>query len=191
MKAFARDPFSSSEMKLKPFDEGSFSKRSNLMEGEMKPRAFECATPRRLLYVEDHEDSREMLVLMLENTGYKMSTASSMAEGLRLIKHERFDLIILDSRLADGSGVDLCRQIRVFDPLTPIVFYSSAVYPSDIAAGLAAGAQQYLTKPMGIYTIVQTIGELLTEAKSAQLEGQYSPNQENEARKFSFLECLA
>jgi DNA-binding response OmpR family regulator len=149
-------------MTPKPFDEGYFMKPRNFMEGKMKPIAFECATPRRLLYVEDHQDSREMLVVILENAGYKVMTAGSMTEGLDKIRREHYDLIILDSRFADGSGVDLCLQIRVFDPLTPIIFFSGSAYPSDIAAGLAAGAQQYLTKPMGLYTICQTIAGLLT-----------------------------
>lgn len=139
------------------------------MERTMGPRALGYATPGRLLYVEDHADSREMLVLILENAGYKMTTANSMTEGLSVLKRERFDLIILDSRFADGSGVDLCRQIRVFDPLTPIIFYSSLAYPSDIVDGLAAGAQQYLTKPMGVYTISQTIAELLTTVKTPRV----------------------
>src|ERR1041385_8302277 len=142
------------------------------MEGNMKPVAFECATPRRLLYVEEDKDSRVMLVVLLENAGYKVMIATSMTEGLSLSHLERFDLIILDSQFADGSGVDLCRQIRLLDPLTPIIFYSGAAYPSDIAAGLGAGAQQYLTKPMGLYTICQTIGELLTETENMPVELQ-------------------
>jgi DNA-binding response OmpR family regulator len=151
----------------------------------MKTIAFEDATPGRILYIEDDKDSREMLVLTLEDAGYTMSTASSVADGLSLARFERFDLYILDSRFTDGSGVDLCRQIRAFDPLTPIIFYSSSVYPADIAAGLSAGAQEYLLKPMGIYTIIQTIAELLTEAKIAPVGAQRKPSrqQENGARR--------
>jgi two-component system sensor histidine kinase RpfC len=139
------------------------------MEGKMESSAFESAVPRRLFYVEDHADSREMLTLILERAGYRMTTASSINEGLSVLKQERFDLIILDSRFADGSGLDLCRQIRLFDPLTPIIFYSSSAYASDIAAGLAAGAQKYLTKPLGIDTISETIAGLLTTVKPARV----------------------
>jgi DNA-binding response OmpR family regulator len=146
-------------------------------------------TPKRILYIEDDQDSREMLVWMLKKAGYAMSTATSVAEGCSLAMFEPFDLIILDVRFNDGSGIDLCRQIRVFDPFTPIIFYSGSAYPSDIAAGLAAGAQQYLTKPMGIYTIHQTIAGLLNEAKSARVTVQRKPSKQrrNEAgREYSY-----
>jgi DNA-binding response OmpR family regulator len=147
---------------------------------KMKTIAFEDAPPGRILYIEDDKDSREMLVLMLEDAGYAMSTATSVADGLSLARLERFDLYILDSRFADGSGVDLCRQIRAFDPLTPIIFYSSSAYPADIATGLSAGAQEYLLKPMGIYTIIQTIAELLTVAKIAPVAAQKKPSRQQE-----------
>jgi CheY-like chemotaxis protein len=148
------------------------------MEDTMKAIATDCATPKRILYIGNHEDSREMLVLMLEDTGYTMSTATSITEGLSLAKFEHFNLFILDSRFKDGNGVDLCPQIRAFDPLTPIIFYSSSAYPWDIAAGLAAGAQQYLIKPIGIYTSSQIIARLLTDATNAQatMQREYSPN---------------
>jgi DNA-binding response OmpR family regulator len=133
----------------------------------MKTRAFGYTTPKRILYIEDDKDSREMLVILLEGAGYTMSTATSISEGLRVARPECFDLYILDSRFAGGSGVDLCRQIRAFDPVTPIIFYSSSAYSTDIADGLSAGAQEYLIKPMGIYTIIETIAEVLSEAKNA------------------------
>jgi DNA-binding response OmpR family regulator len=135
------------------------------MEDMMKTKIREFAPPGRILYIEDDQDSREMLAWIHEKDGYTLRTATSVAEGYSLARFERFDLMILDVTLDDGSGIDLCRQIRVFDPHTPIIFYSASAYPSDIAAGLAAGAEQYLTKPMGIYTIRQTIAELLTEAQ--------------------------
>ncbi len=159
----------------------------------MKTIGSKGATPRRILYVEDHDDSREVLVLMLENAGYAVSTANSIADGLSLVNREHFDLYILDSKFEDGSGLDLCRQIRAYDPVTPIIFYSSLAFSSDIEAGLAAGAQQYLSKPMGIYMISQTIGELLTMTKNARLDVQsgISPKQENEVHNVDFIENLS
>lgn len=130
----------------------------------------ESAYPRCILYVEDNEDARDMLTCLLNNAGYAVTTATSIADGLSLHKRKHFDLCILDSRFADGSGVELCHQLRAFDPVTPIIFYSGACSSSDIAAALAAGAQHYLTKPMGIYTINQTIARLLTEVKNARVD---------------------
>ena len=141
----------------------------------MKTITAECASCRPILYVEDDEDSREMLVMLLQDAGYAVSAAASIADALSLAKRQRFDLYILDNRFADGSGVDLCRQLRALEPTTPIIFYSGAGYPSDVAAGLAVGAQRYLIKPMAIYTITQTIAEVLTESKQALADVQREP----------------
>jgi DNA-binding response OmpR family regulator len=127
----------------------------------MKTMACLSRSRKRILYIEDHEDSRQMLTMLLESKGYEMVTATTVAGGVSLAGVERFDLYILDSIFADGTGIDLCRQIRAFDPDTPIIFFSSAAYEYDIEAGKAAGAQYYLTKPTGILVIEQTIADLL------------------------------
>ena len=121
----------------------------------------------RILYIENYEDSRQMLTTLLELDGYEVCTATTIAEGLSLIRLEQFDLYVLDSKFADGNGLDLCRRIRAFDPYTPIIFFSSAAFESDIEAGLAAGAQHYLIKPTGIYDIQQTIAGALAVATEA------------------------
>jgi DNA-binding response OmpR family regulator len=101
---------------------------------------------KRLLMVEDHEDDWEMVALRLRE--YKLTFARDFDEGLRLARQGYFDLYILDNWLPGGSGVGLCRIIRVFDPHTPILFYSGAGYELDIEEALRAGAQAYLVKPV-------------------------------------------
>jgi two-component system, OmpR family, response regulator len=123
---------------------------------------------KRILYIEDHEDSREMLVSLLGFSGYEAATATTVADGLCLAMVEQFDLYILDSRFGDGTGVDLCRKLRALHPDIPIIFYSSSAYDHDIEAGLAAGAQHYLIKPNGVYMIEQTIAGLLVGATEAR-----------------------
>jgi DNA-binding response OmpR family regulator len=143
--------------------------------------ALDTGATKRILYIEDHKDSREMIALMFGQAGYEVATANTVGDGLSLARLERFDLYILDSRFGDGTGVDLCRQIRAFDPDTPIIFYSSGAYRSDIEAGMAAGAQSYLIKPGGIEIIEQTVAELLagtTQARayvSGEEKGNSSP----------------
>lgn len=135
----------------------------------MKATATASAFParKRILYIDDHEDSRHMLTVLLGLAGYDVVTASTVRGGLRLAVLERFDLYVLDSRFRDGTGIDLCLQIRAFHPDTPVIFYSSAAYDLDIEAGMAAGAQHYLIKPEGVYMIEQTIAGLLVETAEA------------------------
>lgn len=101
----------------------------------------------RVLYIEDHEDTRELVTLVLEQRNYEVVTGSTIETGVALAGSQQFDLYLLDSWLPDGSGLDLCRQIRKFDQVTPILFYSAAAYEIDREHALRCGAQAYLIKP--------------------------------------------
>ena len=101
----------------------------------------------RVLYIEDHEDTRELVTLVLEQRSYEVVTGSTIEAGLALAGSQPFDLYLLDSWLPDGSGLDLCRRIREFDKATPILFYSAAAYEIDKDLAMRSGAQAYLIKP--------------------------------------------
>lgn len=101
----------------------------------------------RVLYIEDHADTRELVTLVLEQRSYDVVTGTTIESGLALAGSQSFDLYLLDSWLPDGSGVDLCRKIREFDKVTPILFYSAAAYEIDRAEAIESGAQAYLIKP--------------------------------------------
>ena len=101
----------------------------------------------RVLYVEDHEDTRELVTLVLEQRCFEVVTGSTIESGIALAASQQFDLYLLDSWLPDGSGLDLCRQIREFDKATPILFYSAAAYEIDRDQAMRCGAQAYLIKP--------------------------------------------
>lgn len=101
----------------------------------------------RILYIEDHDDTRELVTLVLRQKDFDVMSDRTIESGIRLaVKHD-FDLYLLDSWLPDGSGLDLCKKIREFDPLTPILFYSAAAYESDKDQAMQCGAQGYLIKP--------------------------------------------
>ena len=101
----------------------------------------------RVLYVEDHEDTRELVTLVLEQKSVEVVTGSTIQSGIALAYAQHFDLYLLDSWLPDGSGLELCRLIREFDKATPILFYSAAAYEIDRVEAIKSGAQAYLIKP--------------------------------------------
>jgi DNA-binding response OmpR family regulator len=101
----------------------------------------------RVLYIEDHEDTRELITLVLEQKSFEVVTGATIASGVALAGSQDFDLYLLDSWLPDGSGLDLCKEIRKFDKATPILFYSAAAYEADRELALNSGAQAYLVKP--------------------------------------------
>lgn len=114
----------------------------------------------RVLYAEDNEDSRDLVSIMCGMSGIEVFTATTVAEAWQTAQTQAFDLYLLDSRFPDGDGLELCRRLRVFARNTPILFYSGDAYQADKKNGLAAGANDYLTKPyMGnlAETILQTI----------------------------------
>ena len=115
----------------------------------------------RVLYIEDHEDTRELVTLVLEQRRFEVVSGSTIATGVALAESQHFDLYLLDSWLPDGSGLDLCRQIREFDKVTPIVFYSAAAYEIDRDLAIKSGAQAYLTKPSQPSELCQIVSALI------------------------------
>ena len=101
----------------------------------------------RVLYIEDHEDTRELVTLVLEQKCVEVVTGTTIRSGVALAGSQDFDPYLLDSWLPDGSGLELCRRIREFDQETPIVFYSAAAYEIDRVEAIKSGAQAYLIKP--------------------------------------------
>ena len=78
----------------------------------------------RILLVEDYLDTQILLAFLLEDAGYQVTTSGSCTDAYQLAERELFDLYIVDGLLPDGTGLELCQQLRVFDPHTPIVFHS-------------------------------------------------------------------
>jgi CheY-like chemotaxis protein len=100
----------------------------------------------RILFVDDHEDTRLVIITWLGVLGYEVRAAESGAEGLRMAREESFDLYLLDSRFADGTGRELCEKLREFDPDTPIIFYSGES-PQRLKDSMECDAQGYVIKP--------------------------------------------
>jgi CheY-like chemotaxis protein len=116
---------------------------------------------KRILFVDDEEDTRDMLCALLGLVNCEVLTAGTAAEALELIAGGGFDLYLLDNWLPGGSGTELCRKIRESDPHTPVVFYSGAALDSEREEALAAGAQAYLVKPRDLGLLLETVNNLL------------------------------
>jgi two-component system response regulator ResD len=120
----------------------------------------------RILYVDDHEDSAEMLKLILSLSDHEVQAASSIEEALRLAKTQEFDLYVLDERLPDGSGIELCRMLSALKPRVPCMFYSGDAYEIHREEAVAAGADAYVAKP-DVETLIETVHQLLSERECA------------------------
>lgn len=100
-----------------------------------------------LLFIEDDSGIRTALRLALEDEGYRVIEAANGASGLVAFGAQDIDLILLDLRLPDMSGFDVCRELRSAS-LVPIIMVTAQTDTHDIVAGLEAGADDYVTKPV-------------------------------------------
>ena len=119
----------------------------------------------KILLVEDHEDTRELMVLLLNQLNYDVATAASISGALGLTETADFDLLVLDSFLPDGTGTELCKHIRERNNSTPILFYSARAYDQDKHEALMAGAQRYLVKPVDFDVLARTVDEMLNNVR--------------------------
>ncbi len=120
----------------------------------------------RILYVDDHEDSAEMFRLLLDSPEYEVEIAHTIAGALQRARIESFDLYVLDKRLPDGSGTELCRQLSVISPGVPCIFYTGDAYEIQRHEAMAAGASAYIPKPE-IEKLISTVERLLADRECA------------------------
>ncbi|HEX6186328.1 MAG TPA: response regulator [Pyrinomonadaceae bacterium] len=100
----------------------------------------------RILFVDDHEDTRQLIHYGLKSLGFEVVVADCTSEGLRLAREEQFNLYLLDSRFAEGSGAELCEAIREFDAETPIIFFTGE-HPTRFKDALDCPVQGVVMKP--------------------------------------------
>ena len=121
----------------------------------------------RILLVDDHFDSIRPMQLFLEATGYQVTTAESVEAALRTAMQEKFDLLVSDIGLPDGSGEDLIRQLRDKGHKLPSIALSGYGMEQDISRSRAAGFQVHLTKPVSPQHLRATIDQLISQQGSA------------------------
>ncbi len=100
-----------------------------------------------LLFIEDDDGIRLALTLALEDEGYSVREAANGTDGLAAFDQLAPDLVLLDLRLPDMSGFDVCRTLRA-KSIVPIIIITAQTDTHDMVAGLEAGADDYVTKPV-------------------------------------------
>ena len=100
-----------------------------------------------LLFIEDDEAIRTALQLVLEDEGYEVVVAGDGETGIKKFGQMNPDLVLLDLRLPDISGFEVCRAIRRTS-ITPVIMVTAQTDTSDLVNGFDAGADDYVTKPV-------------------------------------------
>lgn len=124
----------------------------------------------RILYVDDHDDSAEMLKLVLSDSDYEVQSARTVDEALELASRYEFDLYVVDKRLPDGSGLELVKKLDKLTPHVPSIVYTGDAYEIHREQAMAAGADAYVCKP-DIETLIKTVHAFLSERECTAAAG--------------------
>lgn len=114
--------------------------------------------------VEDEKELCESLKMLLTEKGYEIVTAGSCGEVDKYIGNPQIDMFLLDVKLPDGSGFDICRKIRKSSEV-PVIFLTSCDSEEEIVMGLDIGADDYITKPFYTKELLSRISANLRRSK--------------------------
>jgi len=104
----------------------------------------------RLLVVEDDDVLLDGLKVGLELAGFTIDTVTTVADALSALEHTRFDAIVLDVMLPDGTGLNILRRVRDRGDRVPVLLLTAKDATADKISGLDAGADDYLGKPFDL-----------------------------------------
>jgi two-component system response regulator ResD len=107
-----------------------------------------------------------MLQLLLSEEDYTVHTAATMEEACRMAKNTEYDLYVLDKRLPDGTGIELCERLLIISPNVPCIFYTGDAYEIHRREALAAGAAAFVAKP-DVDGLINAVHELLSNSECA------------------------
>lgn len=114
-----------------------------------------------VLLVEDDEDYAEIIAQTVRRDGHDVVIAPSTSSAQRFASQREPGMAILDVVLPDGTGMDVCRDLRTRWPGLPVLFLSSLDRSADVVAGLESGGDDYVTKPFSLDEIVARIKAIL------------------------------
>lgn len=120
---------------------------------------------KRIFFVEDDLSLINGLAFAMRKQGYELDIARTGAEAAQLWAEGKYDLVILDVSLPDGSGFDLCKKIRQTSRV-PIMFLTAADEETDIIMGLDIGGDDYMTKPFKLAVFLSRVNALLRRSEN-------------------------
>ena len=143
----------------------------------------------KILVVEDETKVAEVLKRGLSEEGFDVEVAYDGHVGLRLALNGSFDLILLDINLPGINGLEVCRQFREKDEVTPVLMLTALGMSDDIVAGLDAGADDYMPKPFRFNELYARI-KALTRRRKITLQNLPDKGAADKKDQFSIADLV-
>lgn len=116
----------------------------------------------KILIVDDSRTSRKILRNLLEEQGYEVKEAANGAEGVRLYKEEKADVVTMDITMPVMDGLEALEEIRSFDSDARVIMVTAAGQESKIVKAVKLGAAEFLTKPFDKDKILKIVESVLS-----------------------------
>ena len=125
----------------------------------------------KILIVDDDTDLSMLIMDMLEDNGYIATNVTSLDAAYEVLEKEQFHLILLDINLSDGTGFELCQELRRVSNV-PVIFASARTSEDDKITGLDMGGDDYIPKPYSIKELMSRINALLRRSYGSKEQGE-------------------
>lgn len=112
---------------------------------------------KNILIVEDDRALAEGIVLVLQQEGFSFQCCHNKKSAEKMLEKKTFDLILLDINLPDGSGLDICRELRKGEHTEPVIFLTALDTELHEVTGFQAGADDYITKPFSLAVLRERV----------------------------------
>lgn len=122
-----------------------------------------------ILLVEDDLNLIDGLEYSIQKNGFHVDVARTVEEALTLYENRKYDLLILDLTLPDGTGFDICKRVRQ-SSVVPIIFLTASDEEVNVVMGLDMGGDDYITKPFKLNELISRIKALLRRTNAFQEE---------------------
>ncbi len=122
---------------------------------------------KRILIIEDDNDLAGITGDMLQNYGYEVRRVENCEDAFDILVKEQFHLLLVDINLPDGSGFDLCKELRGVSKV-PVIFASARTDEDDKIKGLDMGGDDYLSKPYSLREMLARVNALLRRTYGAE-----------------------
>jgi len=124
----------------------------------------------RILLLEDDLGLIDGLIFALEKNGFEVAVVRTITEAATVVSEQKFDILLLDLTLPDGSGFEICKKVRKTSNV-PIIFLTASDEEVNIVMGLDIGGDDYITKPFRLNELISRINALLRRSNIMNRSG--------------------